>query len=332
MYFGRLKRREFIALLGGAVGWPLAARAQQADRIRRVGALMSFFATDPAGPPRANALQQEMQRLGWVEGRNIQFNYRWTGSDPELMRKFAVELAQSRPDVLFANGPAVLAALQRETRTLPIVFAVVDDPVGSGFVTSIAHPGGNITGFSSSEFSLGGKWLELLKGIAPHVTNVGVFFNPTTAPYADIYVRSVEAAAAFFGVTVTTAHVRDTSDFEQVVRAYAGNGALIVPPDTFTVANRSGIIAAAAEYKVPVVYPFRYFALEGGLMVYGINSLDLYRRAAAYVDSILRGAVPGDLPVQQPTKYEFLINLRTAKALSLSVPDKFLATADQVVE
>jgi len=332
MHHVRLKRRTFITLLGAAAGWPLPVRAQQTNRARKVGALMSFYATDPEGHLRANALQQALQSLGWAEGRNIQFNYRWTGSDPELIRKFAIELVQSKPDVLFANGPAVLAALQRETQTLPIVFAVVDDPVGSGFVSSLAHPGGNTTGFSSSEFSFGGKWLELLKDVAPHITNVGVFFNPATAPYGDLYVRSVEAAAPFFGVTVTTAHVRETSDFEQVVRAYTGNGSLIVPPDTFTVANRSLIIALAAEHKVPTVYPFRYFALEGGLMVYGIDSLDLYRRSAAYVDRILRGEVPADLPVQQPTKYEFLINLRTATALGLAVPDKLLATANQVVE
>jgi putative ABC transport system substrate-binding protein len=269
---------------------------------------------------------------GWVEGRNVRFDYRWTGSNTDKIRTFADELVRLNPDVLLANGPSLLAGLQQATRTLPIVFVIVDDPVGAGFVSTIANPGGNTTGFSSFESSLGGKWLGLLKEVGPHITHVGILFNPITAPYVQIYFRSVEAAASSFGITVAAAQVRDTSDLDGVISTYTSNGALIVPPDTFTVVHRALIIALAAEHRVPVVYPFRYFAIEGGLMVYGIDTLDLYRRGASYVDRILRGIKPADLPVQQPTKFEFLINLKTAKALGLTVPDRLLVAADEVIE
>jgi putative tryptophan/tyrosine transport system substrate-binding protein len=328
-------RREFITLLGGATAWPVAAWAQQTDVVRRVGALMAYAESDPEGQAHVAAFRDELQKLGWVEGRNIQIDSRWAmPGDVESRERFAKELVALRPDVILSHSTPNTATLLQQTRTIPIIFAQVADPVVSGFVASFARPGGNITGFIVMEGAMAGKWVELLKEIAPHVNRVALLFNPATAPFAEMYLNPFKAAAAALGVEVIVARVHDTPELESVVAVQARepNGSLIVMPDSFMNARRAEITSLAARYRLPAVYPYRFYAEQGGLLSYGVDLVDNYRHAATYADRILKGVKPSDLPVQAPVKFELVINLRTAKALGLSVPDKLLALADEVIE
>jgi ABC-type uncharacterized transport system substrate-binding protein len=335
-----VRRRAFITLLGGAAAscasWPLVAHAQQGERIRRIGALIGGAAeTDPDSRARVAALREGLARHGWSEDRNLRIDYRWVGVDPDRIRAFAAELVATAPEAIFANStPATIGALQA-TRSIPIVFASVSDPVGDGIVASFARPGGNVTGFTNVEASISGKWLEILKELAPAVMRGGFLFNPTTAPGGGLYfLRPFEAAAPSFNVQPIATPVEDVADIEPALASLAAgtNGGLIVNSDAFTTRNRAVIIAAAARHRVPAIYPFAYFVAGGGLVAYGTDLTDLWRRAASYLDRILRGEKPSDLPVQAPTKFELAINLKTAKALGLTVPDKLLALADEVIE
>jgi ABC-type uncharacterized transport system substrate-binding protein len=328
-------RREFITLLGGAAAaWPSAARAQRPERMRRIGVLTGSAESDPEAAPRVAAFERGLAELGWISGRNIVIDYRWAAGEPALMQALAKELVELQPDVLVGSTTPVVAALGRETTTIPIVFLIVSDPIGSRFIESLPRPGGNMTGFINIESSLGGKWLELLKELAPRISRVAVMFNPETAPHAEYYVSPFEVAAPSLAVKPSTMPVRSVTDIEQAISSLgrAQASGLIVLPDTFTAVHRKPIISAAASSGVPAIYPFRYMAGDGGLMSYGIDLVDLYRRAAPYVDRILKGGKPADLPVQQPTKFEFAINLKTAKALGIEVPPGLLAIADEVIE
>jgi putative tryptophan/tyrosine transport system substrate-binding protein len=329
-------RREFITLLGGAAAaWPLAARAQQGERMRRIGVLMAYAESDPEGQASLAAFREELQKLGWVEGRNIRIDSRWaTPSDAESRQRFVEELVALQPDLILSHGTPNTATLLHQTRTIPIIFAQVSDPLGSGFVASIPRPGGNVTGFIVMEGSMAGKWLELLKEIAPRVNRVALLFNPATATFADIYLKPFKAAAASFAVEAIAAPVHDTSELEAVVagQARALNGGLIAMPDSFLNARRAEITSLAARYRLPAVYPYRFYAEHGGLLSYGVDLLDNYRGAATYADRILKGAKPSDLPVQTPIKFELVINLKTAKALGLDVPWILQQRADEVIE
>jgi putative tryptophan/tyrosine transport system substrate-binding protein len=330
-----MRRREFIALTGGAVlGWPISTRAQQGERMRRVGVLMGYSAEAPQAGPFLTEFKNALMELGWIEGRNIQIDYRWAATDTDLMRTFAKELIDLKPDVIVGHRTPVVAALHRETSTIPIVFVTVSDPVGSRFVASLARPGGNITGFINLESSLGGKWIELLKEVAPGITRVGLLFNPQTAPQADYYRQPFEVAARSVGIDPFAAVVRSGEDIEPVVAAMAGGSTvgLAVMPDIFTSEQKDLIISAVARHRVPTVFPYRYMAAAGGLISYGIDLGDLWRRTPSYVDRLLKGEKAADLPIQQPTKFELAINLMTAKALDLTVPLSLLARADEVIE
>jgi putative ABC transport system substrate-binding protein len=327
-----MKRREFITLLGGAATLPLAARAQQRDRIRRIGVLMGLVANDPEAQSRVAAFENGLRELGWVNGRNLAIEYRWAGD--ENVRDHVAELLAMAPDLILANSTPVTTALRGQSGAVPIVFTQVTDPVGQGLVSNLAHPGGNVTGFTSFEFSIGTKWLEALKQTAPRVTRVALVFNPHSAPFADLFLRPVEAAAPSFSVAPIGAAVREPADVDRVFDALARqpNGGLMVLPDISMTNYREAIVALAARHRVPAVYPFRFFAVSGGLMSYGTDSAEIFRRAAGYVDRILKGTSPGELPIQAPTKYELGINLKTAKALGLEVPPTLLARADEVIE
>jgi putative ABC transport system substrate-binding protein len=331
-----MRRREFIALLGGAAAWPLAARAQQGERVRRIGALIGGAAeTDPESRARVAALREGLAQHGWSEGRNLRIDYRWAGTDPERIRAFATELVATMPDAIFANSTPATTGMLQATRSIPIVFATVSDPVGDGIVAGFARPGGNVTGFTNIEASMGGKWVEILKELAPSVMRVGFLFNPTTAPGGGSYfLQPFEAAARSFNVQPLATPVEDVAGVEHAVTSLAAsaNGGLIVNADIFATRNRAAIIAAAARHHVPTIYPFAFFVASGGLVAYGCDVTDLWRRAASYLDRILRGEKPNDLPVQAPTKFELAINLKTAKALGLTVPPTLLARADEVIE
>ena len=328
-----MRRREFITLLGGAAAWPLAARAQQVDKVRRLGILTSASETDSEGLSRIAALRQGLQELGWSENRNLKIDYRWAAGNLGRERTYAAELVTLKPDMIFAAPSSALAAVQRQTRTIPIVFAQVADPVGAGFVSSLARPGGNITGFAIFEFSIGAKWLELLKQLAASVTRAVVIYDPLT-PQAAGFVPMIEAAGRSYGVDVLVRSVRDTADIEHSIGAFAAepNGGLISIPSALIANEREFIITLAHRHRLPDVSAFRYFPANGGLASYGVDNIDLYKRAATYIDRILKGEEPANLPVQLPTKYELLINLRTAKALGLTVPPTLLARADEVIE
>jgi putative ABC transport system substrate-binding protein len=330
-----MKRREFITLLGGAaVAWPLAARAQQADRIRRIGLLIQLAESDPEGQARVAAFREGLQKLGWRIGDNLRIDYRWGTSNDERARAAAAELLEMAPDVIFANSSVALRAAQQATRTVPIVFTTVIEPVTQGFVSSLAHPGGNITGFSYLELSVGGKWLDLLKEIAPRVAHVAFMFNPQRGPYSAGMSRFAEEAANKFAVKYVEAPVYEPSEIETVMTMLAREqgGGLIVSPDAFTVTHNKLIIGLAARYSLPAIYAERNFVAEGGLVSYGANYVDHFRQAATYVDRILRGEKPADLPVQQPSKFDLVVNLKTAKALGLDVPLHLQQLADEVIE
>ena len=331
-----MRRRNFIKVIGGsAVAWPLAVRAQQADRVRRIGVLMGYPENDLEGPAFFAAFREGLQKLGWMEGRNIRLDTRWAPpGDAEARQRFAKELVALQPDVILSAVTPTTAVLLQHTRTIPIVFATVSDPVGSGFVASLAQPGGNVTGFQAMVGSLGSKWVELLKEIAPSVTRVAMLFNPAVAPYADAFLNPFKAAASSFAVEPIVAPVRDTSTLESVIaaQARAPNGGLIVMPDTFTDVHRAEITSLAARFGLPAVYPRRPFTELGGLLSYGIDQLDSYRRAASYVDRILKGEKPSELPVQAPVKFELVINLKTAKTLGLTIPMALQQRADELIE
>jgi len=329
-----MRRRQFITLLGGAGTFPFIAHAQQADRMRRIGALMGIAENDVDAKVRAVALRQGLHELGWIEGRNVSIEYRWAAADQERMAAYAAELVAFAPDLILANTTPVLVALKKATSTIPIVFVNVVDPVGRGFVANLARPGGNITGFLIFEFSMAGKWLQTLKQVAPRVKRVAIIFNPQTAPFSESFVRVAEAAAPAFAAEIVPAGVRDNTELETAMVSFADkpDGGSIVLPDIFNTRNRDAIVALAARHRLPAVYPFRYFAASGGLVSDGIDPTDVIRRAAGYVDRILKGEKPADLPVQAPTKYELVINLKTAKALGLDIPATVLARAEEVIE
>ncbi len=331
-----MKRREFIALLGGAVAaWPLVVRAQQPDRGRRIGVLMGYAETDADAQAWYAAFREGLQKLGWTEGRDTRIDTRWaTPADAESMRRFAKELVALQPDLILSSTTPTTTALLQHTRTIPIVFAIVADPIGSGFVASLARPGGNITGFIFTEPTMAGKWLELLKEIAPRVTRVAMLFNPASATYAEYWLNPFKTAAPSFAVEAIPAPVRDRSELEAVIAAQARepNSGLIAMPDSFMDAHRVEVTSLAARYRLPAVYPFRLFAEVGGLLSYGIDRTDNFRRAATYADRILKGAKPSELPVQAPTKFELVINLKAAKALGLEVPLNLQQLADEIIE
>jgi putative tryptophan/tyrosine transport system substrate-binding protein len=336
----QLNRRRFLILLGGAALvsaplWPLAGRAQQAGGTRRIGMLMGMAESDPLGRSYIGAFQQGLRELGWAEGRNLTIDVRWGAADPTRIGVLARELVGLRPDLLIGAQSSVgVAALSRETRTIPIVFIVASDPIGSGFVEGYAHPGGNVTGFTNFESSVASKWPQLLKEIAPATTRANILFNPETAVYADYFARPFLAAGPTLGLALGTAPVRDDSGIEAAIAALAKEpgGGLIVMPDPFTTSHRATIIALATRHRLPVIYPDRFYVAEGGLISYGVDFVDIYRRATVYADRILRGEKPADLPVQAPVKFQFVINLKVANALGLTIPQALLASADEVIE
>jgi putative ABC transport system substrate-binding protein len=330
-----IKRRSFITLIGGtAVAWPLAARAQQAgERVRRIGLLMGTV-DDREGQARVTALKQGLQELGWTDGRNIQIEIRFGGADVARIRAQAAELVALAPDAIVGQTTPVIRALRQATSSIPIVAAAVNDPVDQGFVSSLAHPGGNITGFTFIDFEMVGKWLEMLKEAAPGISRAVLMFNPNTSPHYYVYLRSFEAVPRLIAVEVTAAPVRDTAEAEEAIAKLGREpgGGLIVPPDAFTIAHDQLLVRLAQQHRVPSVYSYRTSVAQGGLMSYGPDPYDNFRRSASYVDRILKGAKPADLPVQQPTKFELAINLKTAKALGLQIPEKLLVLADEVIE
>jgi putative ABC transport system substrate-binding protein len=329
-----LRRREFITLLGGAAAaWPLAARAQQSGQIRRISVLMAVAENDPQYQAHLAAFREEFQKLGWTEGRNVRIDYRWAAADPDRMRTYAAELVRMTPDVILAHTPPVLAAVQQQTRAIPIVFVQVVDPVGAGFIQSLAKPGGNATGPTEYEFAMGGKWLELLKEIAPATSRIAVILMPEHATNAGLF-RAIGGVAPSVGVQVTRGAVRGAAEVERVIDelAHESNGGLIVLPSPITLLLREQIIALAIRHRLPAVYPFRLFTVTGGLMSYGINPTDQFRKAASYVDRILKGEKPGELPVEAPNKFDLVVNLKTAKAVGLTIPETFLGRADEVIE
>jgi putative tryptophan/tyrosine transport system substrate-binding protein len=332
-----MQRRKFITLLGGAAAstaWPLSIRAQQSAQIRRIGVLMGYAESDPAVQSYLAAFRGALAKLGWTDGSNLRIELRWGAADPDRMKTFAKELVDLRPDAILGTTTPVISALARETQTIPIVFAIVIDPIGSGFVASLAQPGGNITGFTTLDPALGSKWVGLLKEIAPHTVRGALLFNPTTASPLQIYMPSIQAAATSLAVEVSAAPVHAKNEIEGVIAAQARNpgGSLIVMPDIFNRLNRDLIIALAARYGVPAIYYSRALAESGGLIAYSDDFAEELRQAAGYIDRILRGVKPGDLPVQQPTKYELVINLKTAKALGLALSSGLLSIADEVIE
>ena len=329
-----IRRRKFLAtLLGGAAAWPLAARAQQGERVRRIGLLMGV-ADDREGQARVTALKQGLQELGWTDGRNIQIETRFGGADTGRIRAHAAELVALAPDVIVTHTTPVIRALRQATSSIPIVVAAVNDPVEQGFVSSLAHPGGNITGFTFIDFQMVGKWLEMLKEAAPGVSRAVLMFNPDMSPQYYLYLRAFEAVPRSIAAELTASPVRDTGEVEAAFAKLGrepGDG-LIVAPDAFTIVHHQLFIRLAQQHRVPAVHPNRSHVVQGALMSYGPDPYEMFRRSASYVDRILKGAKPADLPVQQPTKFELSINLKTAKTLGLQIPDKLLALADEVIE
>jgi ABC-type uncharacterized transport system, periplasmic component len=335
MEFNRLKRRDFIMLLGGVAAWPSTVVAQGTGRARRISVLMEMAATDPQARSNIAALQRGLRQLGWLEGNNLAIDYRWAPDDPVLVWKFAKELVQLRPDLIVAHSSPVVTTLLGQTRSIPIVFASISDPIGEGFVASFARPGGNVTGFTNFESSMTGKWVELLKEIAPDITRVAFLFNPQTAAGGGSYfLRPIDVAASTHKVKAIMALVHDNEEIESAFAALVqepGTGVVLLP-DIFTVAHHQQVIALAARYRVPTVYSYRSMVERGGLISYGVDIDNLFERAATYVDRILKGAKPADLPVQAPTKFELVINQKTARALGLNVPSTLLARAEDVIE
>ena len=313
---------------------PLAVRAQQTARMRRIGVLMQYTEGDPEGQIRAKALTEELEKLGWKASLNLRIDYRWAGGDRDRFRRHAAELVKLKDELVVAVSTPAVKALQRESKTIPIIFTQVSDPIGQDMVESLAKPGGAVTGFTNYDRAIGGKWLELLKQVSPNMTRTAVVYNPQTAPYTDLYMRSIESAAPSHTVGVTAAQVHDAAEIERALTEFARvpGGGLIVMTDAFTSVHRKQIIDLAARYGLPAVYPYRYYVADGGLMSYGIDQIDQIRGAALYVDRILKGERPGDLPVQAPTKFHLVVNVKTAKALGLKISESFLLRADEVIE
>jgi putative tryptophan/tyrosine transport system substrate-binding protein len=328
-----MRRRDLITLLGGAAAWPLAARAQ-GEQVKRVGVLSLLAENDPHGKGWDDAFRQRLGDLGWVDGRNIHIDCRWTAGDLDRLRVFAKELVALKPDVLLGVTTPPTAALQRETRDIPIIFTVVSDPIGSGFVASLANPGGNITGFINIEGSVAGKWVELMREVAPSVSRVGVLYNPDSAPYAKFYIDAFRAAAAALSISPVEGPVHSAAEIEAFIARLGGDpgAGLVVIPDTFNVVNRQTIIAQTGRFRMPAIYPFDFFVSEGGLMSYGIDNTELFRSSATYIDRVLKGTKPSELAVQLPTKFELYVNLKTAKTLGVSFPQTVIARADEVIE
>ena len=329
-----MRRREFIYVLAGAAVIPLAARAKQTARMRRIGVLMSYAEGDPEGQIRAKALTEELEKLGWKASLNLRIDYRWAGGDRDRFRRHAAELVKLKDELVVAVSTPAVKALQRESKTIPIIFTQVSDPTGQDLVANLAKPGGAVTGFTNYDRAIGGKWLELLKQVSPTMTRAAVVYNPQTAPYTDLYMRSIESAAPSHAVDVTTAKINDAAEIERALVEFARvpGGGLIVMTDAFTSVHRKQIIDLAARFSLPAVYPYRYYVADGGLMSYGIDQVDQIRGAAVYVDRILKGERPGDLPVQAPTKFHLVVNVKTAKALGLKISESFLLRADEVIE
>jgi putative ABC transport system substrate-binding protein len=328
-----MRRRDFITLLGGAAAWPLAARAQQPDVIRRVGILISGAEADPEMQARVAAIRQRLDSLGWSEGRNLRIDIRFAEGDPDRHPSLARALVALQPDAIIAYSTPIAAALRRESRMIPIVFVNVSDPIGSGLVASLARPGGNLTGLMLYEEGITGKWLAMLKEIAPQLARVALIANPKSTPY-DYFVRAAEAAASSLAVEVVPSPIENVADIERAIESLARlpNGGLVFLPDSTSINHRDLVVVLAARHRLPAVYAFRFFVAAGGLMSYGTDIIEQYREAASYVDRILRGANPAELPVQVPTKYETILNLKTAKALGLEVPSSLLVRADEVIE
>jgi putative tryptophan/tyrosine transport system substrate-binding protein len=327
-----VRRREFIALIGSAAACPFAARAQQ-DRMARIGVMISLAENDPEAQANAAALREGLRQLGWTEGRNIRTDYRWSVGDPGRARAAAKELLDLSTDVIMPATTQMLAAVKEAPGSVPVVFVNISDPVGTGFVDSLARPGGNVTGFTNFEYATGEKWLQTLKELAPDIKRTAVITNPKN-PNTALYLRAIEPAAAALRLQLTVSPVSDAAEIERAIETFARmpEGSLLVMPDPLTISNRDLIVALTARHRLPAAYPYRLFAASGGLLSYGIDRVDLYRRAAAYVDRVLKGAKAGDLPIQQPTKFELVINLKTAKALGLSVPLPLIGRADEVIE
>ena len=332
--WGPMRRRDFIsAVVGAAAAFPFATRAQQSERTRRIGVLMSLAADDREGQARVDAFVQGLRELGWIDGRNVRIDTRWVAGGADRNRQYVAELVALSPDVILASGGSVVGPLLQVTRTVPIVFTQTPDPVGAGFVDSLARPGGNATGFSIFDYNIAGKWLELLKQIAPGVTRAAVIRDPAT-PQGIGQFSAVQAVAPSLGIDVSPVNAGEPSEFERTIAAFARtpNSALIVTGSNFAITQRELVLKLAGQHKLPTVYPLRFFVAAGGLMSYGPDAIDPHRRAAGYVDRILKGEKPADLPVQAPTKYELVINLKTAKALGLTVPPSMLARANEVIE
>jgi putative ABC transport system substrate-binding protein len=330
-----VRRRQFITLLGGAAAaWPVTARAQQGERVRRVAFLHVYAENDPEVLPRIDAFRQGLEALGWVENRNIRVEHRYSGGDLNRIQTYATELVRSAPDLIAGSGTAIIAALKQATDTIPIVFSVVNDPVGQGFVMTLSRPGGNITGFTFVDFPMIGKWLEMLKEIAPRLRRVTLLFNPDTSPYYPVFLREFGAGAASLAVELSASPVRDEGEIEATITAFAGKsaGGVIVAPDAFINTRRRLIMALAERHRLPAIYGFRQFVTEGALISYGPDTVDIVRRSASYVDRILKGGKPSELPIQAPVKFELVINLKTAKALGLDVPLQLQQLADEVIE
>jgi putative tryptophan/tyrosine transport system substrate-binding protein len=333
-----VRRREFVALFSAAAAaWPIAGHPQQPERMRRIGVLMHLQENDTEGQARITVFRDTLRALGWIEPRNITMEYRWTGGNPQRARVAAAEMADLAPEVILCHSGPMLSAMRDATRTIPIVFVQVVDAVGQGFVESLARPGGNITGFTHFEPEMGGKWLEILKEVAPQIRRVAMLYNPQSAAQgagSGIYVRSFETVASALAVHSAALPVRDGAEMERSLAAFSAepNGGLLVPPDIFNTTHREQIVSLAARHRLPAVYPYRYYVTGGGLISYGVELLELWRRAAEYVDRILKGARPGDLPITQPTRFQMIINLKTAKALGLTIPPTLLARADEVIE
>lgn len=329
-----MRRRELLILLSSGLAFSRAAPAQEQSRIRRIGLLMASAESDPDGQARVKAFRDALQDLGWMEGRNLQLYRRWAAGGEDRFRMYAAELVALAPDLVLGDATPSVAALIRETKIIPIVFCRVGDPVGSGFVESLARPGGNVTGFTAFEASMGPKWLELLKEVSPGLAHVALLFNPKTAPHVEsLFLRSIQAATPSLGIAAVPARVQSSAEIEDAVRALGqASGGLAAMPDTFLVDHRGLIIQMAAQHSVPAIYTNRLFAAEGGLISYGFDVPDMYRRAASYADRLLRGALPSELPVQAPTRFQLVINLRAANALGVPVPPTLLARADEVIE
>jgi putative ABC transport system substrate-binding protein len=328
-----MKRRDFVnAIIGSTAMWPLGALAQQRERMRRIGVVMAYAESDPNGQMQVAAFREHLQKLGWTEGSNLWLDLRFGAGDPDRIRAFARELLSLKPDLMVSNSNLVTTILQSEVHGLPLVFVSVSDPIGSGFVKDLARPGGNVTGFANFEASMGGKWLEKLREVAPRVERVGLVLHPEPPNFG--YLKTAEDGAQFLKIELVGLAVRSKADIEQALETFQGkpNGGLIVAPNVVTFANSSLIVALAERYRLPAIYPFAYYAKEGGLISYGFDAADQFRQGAVYADKILRGAKPPDLPVQHPTKFQIVVNLRTAKSLGLEVPLLLQQLADEVIE